>query len=107
MKKKGFTLVELLVVIAMMGILLAISVPGFVQSVNKSKEMERVKHEEMINTSLRQYYAIELKYPVSGVQSELDNELKKLEDLKYIKLENIYKYEVGNENLPIIKVKFK
>ncbi|MEG0578213.1 MAG: type II secretion system protein [Bacilli bacterium] len=50
MKKKGFTLVELLVVIAMMGILLAISVPGFVQSVNKSKEMERVKHEEMINT---------------------------------------------------------
>lgn len=113
MKHKGFTLVEMVVVLGILGILLSIGVPGFVQSVDRSREMERAKHEEMINMGIRQYYAIELKYPISGSESpeELKDKLNKLRTLHYIDLEdNSYTYSLDTEagkNPPIIKVNFK
>lgn len=89
MKHKGFTLVEMAVVIGILGILLSIAVPGIKENVDRSRERERFKHEEMINMAVRQYYAIELKYPSVG------KELEDLVNSDYIKIdEDMYKYVV-------------
>lgn len=105
MKHKGFTLVEMIVVIGILGILLSIAVPGIKENVDRSRERERFKHEEVINMAVRQYYAIELRYPSGG------KELEELVNSDYIKIdENMYEYVVTqgvDGKAPIIAVKIK
>lgn len=63
MKKKAFTLVELIVVIAIMGIIMAISIPSISENYKIRKEAERSQHQLDVNKSIRQYYALEGEYP--------------------------------------------
>lgn len=74
MKRKGFTLIEVIIVIAIMGILMGIVVPSVRDRVRVNKEKERASHEVMLNKALRQYYALEGKYP--KIESSLNEEEK-------------------------------
>jgi prepilin-type N-terminal cleavage/methylation domain-containing protein len=53
MKKKGFTLVELLAVIAILAILVLISMPNIIEIFNKSKEESFKNEVETVKTELK------------------------------------------------------
>lgn len=58
-KKKGFTLVELLVVIAILAILATVSVVGYLAFINKAKESNDVSLTTQMNTALQANEAVE------------------------------------------------
>ncbi|MBP7796342.1 MAG: type II secretion system protein [Elusimicrobiales bacterium] len=57
MKKKGFTLVELMIVIVIIGILAAVAVPKFADMVDKSKEGATKAQLTAIRGALQVYYS--------------------------------------------------
>ena len=69
MFKKGFTLIEVLVVVLIIGILSAIAVPKYMKTLEKSKYSEAAEH-------LRSIYSAEHKYAL-----EHNDYTKKFDDL--------------------------
>lgn len=63
MKRRGFTLIELMIVVAIIGILAAIAVPKFVEFVKRSKEAETKGHLGAIRSALSIYYSVVQTYP--------------------------------------------
>lgn len=61
--KKGFTLIEMLVVMMIIGILLTIAAPRYFHSVDKSKETVLRDDLAIIRKALDQYYSDNGKYP--------------------------------------------
>ena len=57
MKKKGFTLVELMIVIVIIGILAAVAIPKFADMVDKSKEGSTKAQLMAIRGALNVYYS--------------------------------------------------
>jgi len=62
--EKGFTLVELMIVIVIVGILAAVAVPIYTGNVNKAKQSECDAALGTIRTALRVYYAENGAYPL-------------------------------------------
>jgi len=52
---KGFSLVELIIVIAIMAILVGILAPQFVKYVNQSRESTDIKNLQEVMSAVRQY----------------------------------------------------
>lgn len=75
-KKKGFTLVELIIVIAIIGILIAIAIPRFADATQGAKNRKIDTAARTIASSMAQYYANHLKWPSSNVAGEKTNVLK-------------------------------
>jgi len=52
----GFTLIELMIVVAIIGLLAAVAVPAFTKYIRKAKTAEAIEHLEKIGTGARAYY---------------------------------------------------
>jgi prepilin-type N-terminal cleavage/methylation domain-containing protein len=57
MKKRGFTLMELLIVIAIIGILVSVSVVSYSSAQKKSRDSRRIGDMKAIQNAWEQYYA--------------------------------------------------
>lgn len=64
--KKGFTLIEMLVVLAIIGIMSSITYPSLARTRDNSRENDRARHEYVVNKALRQHYALTGQYPNQG-----------------------------------------
>ncbi len=63
--KKGYTLIELMIVVAIAGILVSLAIPNFQQSAMKAKETALKQNLFTMRTVLDQYYADRGDYPDS------------------------------------------
>ena len=54
-KKKGFTLVEIMIVVLIIGILMAIAVPNFIQARNSSRKNSCIANLKQIDSGKEQY----------------------------------------------------
>ncbi len=63
MKKNGFTLIELIVVLAIIAILLGTGVPSLYSYRQRRIESERANQEYVLNKAVKQYYALTGSYP--------------------------------------------
>ncbi len=70
--KPGFSLVELMIVIVIVGILAAVGVPIYNGNVKKAKQSEADATLGMIRTQLRVYYAENASYPANAVSGTAD-----------------------------------
>jgi general secretion pathway protein G len=75
-KNKGFTLVELLVVLSILALLLTLAVPKYFTSIEKAKDATLKQDLNTLRESLDKYYADNGKYP---------NTLDDLVEHKYIR----------------------
>lgn len=62
---RGFTLIEMLVVMAVVALLLTIALPRYFGSVEKSKEVVLKENLQVLRTGLEKYYADKGHYPES------------------------------------------
>lgn len=70
--KKGFTLVELLVVIGIIGLLAAIILPKFTGYTQKAIMKDAVSQARKVYTDVTAYYAEKGKYPVANAANNPD-----------------------------------
>lgn len=81
----AFTLIELLIVVAIIGILAAIAVPNFMQAQIRAKLSRIAADFNMLRTGLESYFIDRNNYPNWTVDGKGDNGYHPLE-LRYIKL---------------------
>jgi general secretion pathway protein G len=74
----GFTLVELLVVMAIIAVLLTIAVPRYYTSLDRSKEAVLKENLYQMRDAIGKYYADKGKYPESLGSLESDKYLRKI-----------------------------
>ena len=72
MKNQGFTLVEMLLVLAIIGILIAILVPSVIGITREAKEKQVQSDLRMIQAALGQYYLKNASFPPDGDDSWVD-----------------------------------
>src|SRR5919108_5715001 len=77
-KVKGFTLVELLIVMAIIATLLTIAVPRYYASLDRSKEVVLKENLYQMRDAIGKYYADKGKYPESLAALEADKYLRKV-----------------------------
>jgi len=65
MRRRGFTLVELLVVLSIVALLLTLAVPRYFGSLDKSKETVLRENLNQTRDAISRYYADKGKYPES------------------------------------------
>ncbi len=76
LKAKGFTLVELLVVLAILMLLLSIAVPRYFNGVDRAKEAALKQDLALMREALDKFYGDQARYP---------NSLEELAERKYIR----------------------
>ena len=75
--EKGFTLIELIVVIAVLGILATLAIPRVIGVKSRAETAADDANEKIIRNALERYYAEEGSYPAADADSKLPtDELK-------------------------------
>lgn len=67
--KKGFTLIEILIVVAIIGILASVVVVGLGPAQKKGRDSRRVSDLRSVQNALELYYGKNGNYPITGVSS--------------------------------------
>lgn len=62
-KKAGFTLIEMLIVMAMIALLLSIVVPRYFSSLDKSRDIALAENLKVLRVTLDKFYADNGRYP--------------------------------------------
>ena len=88
--EEGFTLIELIVVLAVMGILLSVLIPPLMNYRLEVVEKERQANEDALNKAIRQCYALEGRYPPAVGETGLDY---LTENYGVVVKPNVYRYE--------------
>jgi general secretion pathway protein G len=66
-EKRGFTLLELLIVVVILGILAAVIAPRFTASASDTKKSGCRHNKAVINEAVERYYALEGKWPAKNL----------------------------------------
>ena len=78
MRRSGFTLIELMVVLSIVALLLTLAVPRYFGSIDKSKEAVLRENLNQIRDAISRYYADKGKYPESLDALAADRYLRKV-----------------------------
>ncbi len=62
LSKEGFTLVELMIVVAILGILISVAVPAYIGYISNSKKSEAKTNLQSLKLLIEQYYSENAKY---------------------------------------------
>jgi type II secretion system protein G len=73
-KRYAFTLIELLIVVAIIAILAAIAVPNFLEAQTRAKASRVIADFRTIATALEAYRTDNISYPPTGTRNDLGNE---------------------------------
>ena len=75
MTKKGFTLVELMIVVVIIGILAAISIPNFTMMVGRAREASTKKNMHLLQTATEDFAAVSSgRYPDNASDTSDDGQ---------------------------------
>lgn len=85
LSEKGFTLVEIMIVVAILGLLVAIGVPGFLIARNKSYSRTELANLKAINDNIASYAVsegrvvdiIERLWPADSIMSDPDSYIRR------------------------------
>ena len=77
-KKAGFTLIELIVVLAVVATLLTLALPRYFASIDRAKEAVLKENLHLVRDAIGKYYADKGKYPESLDAMVSDKYLRKL-----------------------------
>jgi type II secretion system protein G len=75
--EKGFTLIELIVVIAVLGVLATLVIPRVIGVKDKAETATDEANEKIIRNALERYYAEEGEYPTANTGDKLPKEALK------------------------------
>ena len=65
MQQRGFTIIELLVVLAVIGLLLSIAAPRYVQHVDNAREVVLKQDLQQMRLAIDKFYADQSRYPAT------------------------------------------
>jgi len=68
--KKGFTLIELMIVVAIVGILAAIAIPAYIDYTIRARITEVVTGYDALSTALSEYHASNGRFPTIGADAQ-------------------------------------
>ncbi len=69
---KGFTLVELMIVVAILGILSAVAVPAYFNYILRARQGEGLQHLLDVKTAQEKFYALNDRYQNAGTLTSAD-----------------------------------